>query len=109
MFLTGYTDTASTARAIRAGAEDRLINPVSSEQLVGAIERALARQEMARSQRSKLESHRALVSALMACECQVLNLIVHGKINKQIAYELGATGPTVKHRGELIPRDPEPA
>lgn len=69
----------------------------------------MARQEMARSQRSKLESHRALVAALMTDECQVLNLIVRGRINKQIAYEFEGDRRTCEAQEQLIPRDPEPA
>src|SRR3954469_3414818 len=49
VFLTGYADTATTVRAIKAGAEDFLMKPVSSDQLLGAIERALAHQESALS------------------------------------------------------------
>ena len=56
VFLTGHADTATTVRAIKAGAEDFLAKPVSSEQLIDAIERALAHQETARGQRSRLEA-----------------------------------------------------
>ncbi len=55
VFLTGHADTATTVRAIKAGAEDFLTKPVSSEQLIDAIERALTRQEAFRGQQSKLE------------------------------------------------------
>src|SRR4051812_47115231 len=55
IFLTGHVDTATTVRAIKAGAEDFLTKPVSSEQLIDAIERALARHEAARGERGKLD------------------------------------------------------
>ena len=56
VFVTGHADTPTTVRAIKAGAEDFLTKPASSEQLIAAIERALARYEAARSQRAKLDS-----------------------------------------------------
>jgi RNA polymerase sigma factor (sigma-70 family) len=103
VFVTGHADTATTVRAIKAGAEDFLTKPVASEQLIDAIERALVRQEAARGQRSKLDSFRSLLSSLTPRERQVFDLIVRGKINKQIAYELGTTERTVKaHRHQVM-------
>jgi FixJ family two-component response regulator len=103
VFLTGYSDTATTVRAIKAGAEDFLTKPVSSELLFDAIERAMARHESARNQRSRLESLRMLVATLTPRERQVFGLIVRGKINKQIAHELGTTERTVKaHRHQVM-------
>jgi FixJ family two-component response regulator len=103
VFLTGHADTATTVRAIKAGAEDFLTKPASSQQLTDAIERALARQEASRGQRSKLDSLRALVASLTPRERQVFDLIVRGKINKQIAFEIGTTERTVKaHRHEVM-------
>src|SRR4051812_18756048 len=87
VFLTGHADTATTVRAIKAGAEDFLTKPVASQQLIDAIERALLRQQSARRQRSELDSFRGLVSSLTPRERQVFDLIVRGKINKQIAHE----------------------
>jgi FixJ family two-component response regulator len=103
VFLTGHADTATTVRAIKAGAEDFLTKSVSSEQLIDAIERAMARHDAARMQRSKLDSFRARVATLTPRERQVFELIVRGKINKQIAYELGTTERTVKaHRHQVM-------
>lgn len=103
VFLTGYADTATTVRVIKAGAEDFLTKPVSSEQLIDAIERAIARHEAARSQQSRLDSHRALLARLTPRERQVFELIVRGKINKQIAHQLGTTERTVKaHRHQVM-------
>ena len=103
VFVTGYADTPTTVRAIKAGAEDFLTKPASSEQLIDAIERAMARYESARSQRNKLDSFRALVATLTPRERQVFDLIVRGKINKQIAHELGTTERTVKaHRHQVM-------
>jgi len=103
IFVTGHADTPTTVRAIKAGAEDFLTKPVSSEQLIEAIERAMAHYESARHQRNELNSLRSLVATLTPRERQVFNLIVRGKINKQIAYELGTTERTVKaHRHQVM-------
>jgi RNA polymerase sigma factor (sigma-70 family) len=103
VFVTGHADTPTTVQAIKAGAEDFLTKPISSEQLIDAIERAMARYESARSQRGKLDAIRALVATLTPRERQVFDLIVRGKINKQIAFELGTTERTVKaHRHQVM-------
>ncbi|MGY8630875.1 response regulator transcription factor [Bradyrhizobium sp. 14AA] len=103
IFLTGHADTPTTVQAIKAGAEDFLTKPVSSEQLLDAIGRALSRQDAARNQRGKLEAFRAHLATLTQRERQVFDLIVRGKINKQIAYELGTTERTVKaHRHQVM-------
>jgi FixJ family two-component response regulator len=103
VFLTGHADTATTVSAIKAGAEDFLTKPVSSQQLIDAIERALVSQEVARGLRRKLNSFRSLVSSLTRRERQVFDLMVRGKINKQIAFELGMTERTVKaHRHQVM-------
>ena len=103
VFVTGHADIPTTVRAIKAGAEDFLTKPATSEQLIDAIERAMARYESARSQRNELNSFRALVASLTPRERQVFDLIVRGKINKQIAHELGTTERTVKaHRHQVM-------
>ena len=103
IFVTGHADTPTTVRAIKAGAEDFLTKPVSSEQLIDAIERAMVRCEFACRQRSKFNSLHALVATLTRRERQVFDLVVRGKINKQIAHELGATERTVKaHRHQVM-------
>ncbi len=103
VFVTGYADTPTTVRAIKAGAEDFLTKPASSEQLIDAIERATARYQAARDRRSRFNSLRELVATLTPRERQVFNLIVRGKINKQIAHELGTTERTVKaHRHQVM-------
>jgi FixJ family two-component response regulator len=103
VFLTGYADVQTTVRTIKAGAEDFLTKPVSSEQLLGAIERALAHYKTLRAQRSKLDVVRAQIATLTPRERQVFELVVRGKINKQIAHELGTTERTIKaHRQQVM-------
>jgi RNA polymerase sigma factor (sigma-70 family) len=103
IFLTGHADTPTTVRAIKAGAEDFLTKPVSSEHLLDAIERALVRQNAARDQRNRLDAFRACITTLTQRERQVFDLVVRGKINKQIAHELGTTERTIKaHRHQVM-------
>jgi FixJ family two-component response regulator len=103
IFLTGHADTPTTVRAIKAGAEDFLTKPVSSEQLLDAIERAMTRQNAARAQRGKLDTLRTHLATLTQRERQVFDLIVRGRINKQVAHELGTTERTVKaHRHQVM-------
>ena len=103
VFVTGHSDIPTTVRAIKAGAEDFLTKPIPSEQMITAVERAMARYEPARSQRSELNSFLAHVARLTPRERQVFNLMVRGMINRKIGSELGMTERTVKaHRHEVM-------
>jgi FixJ family two-component response regulator len=103
VFLTGHADTPTTVRTIKAGAEDFLTKPVESEQLLRTIERALARHATVRGERHRIEEMQALVAALTPRERQVFDLVVRGKLNKQIAHELGTTERTIKaHRHQVM-------
>ena len=103
VFLSGYPDVPTTVRAIKAGAEDFLTKPVSSKQLLQAIERAMAHHETLREQKRKLDALRELVDTLTPRERQVFERVVQGKINKQIALQLGATERTIKaHRHRVM-------
>ncbi|WP_448045462.1 response regulator transcription factor [Bradyrhizobium liaoningense] len=103
VFVTGYADTATTVRAIKAGAEDFLTKPVSSEQLLDALDRALNRQQIDHIQRRKLSALQTRLKSLTPRERQVFELIVRGRINKQIAHELGTAERTVKaHRHQVM-------
>ena len=103
VFLSGYADVPVTVRTIKAGAQDFLTKPVSSEQLLHTIERAMAQYETARGQRRKLDLLRQLLATLTPRERQVFERVVQGKINKQIAHQLGATERTIKaHRHRVM-------
>ncbi|WFU18513.1 response regulator [Bradyrhizobium sp. CB3481] len=103
VFLTGHADTPTTVRAIKAGAEDFLTKPVESETLLGAIERAIVRHAVTRGEQRRLEEMLALLAALTARERQVFGLVVRGRLNKQIAHELGTTERTIKaHRHQVM-------
>ena len=103
VFLTGYADVPTTVRTIKAGAEDFLTKPVSSEQLLRAIEQAIAHHEASRDARRKLDALRELLATLTPRERQVFDRVVQGRINKQIARQLGATERTIKaHRHRVM-------
>lgn len=103
VFLTGYADVQTTVRAIKAGAEDFLIKPVSSEDLLAAVERALAHQRAAFGRRDKLDTVRAHIATLTPREHEVFELIVRGNTNKQAGNVLGATERTIKaHRHRVM-------
>jgi RNA polymerase sigma factor (sigma-70 family) len=103
VFLTGHGDIPMSVRAIKAGAEDFLTKPISSEDLLHAIEKALAHHEMLLDQREKLDALRDRIASLTPREREVFELVVRGKINKQIAFALGTTARTIKaHRHSVM-------
>lgn len=103
IFVTGYADVRAVVKAIKAGAEDVLTKPVMSELLLPAIERAMAHHEASRDQRARLDELRARFARLTPRETQVFELVVQGKINKQIGQQLGATERTIKaHRHRVM-------
>ena len=103
VFLTGHGDIPTTVQTIKAGAQDFLTKPVSSDQLLGAVERALANYQTVRDRRGRLDIQRALIASLTPRERQVFELVVRGKINKQIAAQLGTTERTIKaHRQKVM-------
>ena len=99
IFLTGHGDIGAGVRAMKAGAEDFLTKPVSREALFECVERALARNVQQRQQQDRMNAMRGLVANLTPREAEVFALVVRGKLNKQIAHELGTTVRTIKaHR-----------
>jgi FixJ family two-component response regulator len=103
IFLTGHGDISTTVQVIRAGAEDLLTKPVAKERLLAAIERAIARGRVRQEEDDKLETMRRLVNGLTPRELQVFERVARGRLNKQIAHELGSTERTVKaHRHNLM-------
>ena len=103
VFLTGHGDIPMSVQAIKAGAEDFLTKPVAREKLVASVERALARDAQQRAHDGELEALRLRVSRLTPRESEVFALVVRGKLNKQIAGELGTAERTVKaHRQKVM-------
>src|SRR6478672_10705820 len=103
IFLTGYTDIPTTVQAIKAGADDFLTKPVTSDDLFRAIEKALAHHQTLRGLQDKLDSVRARAGRLTPREREVFELAVRGEPNKQIARAIGCTARTVKaHRHNVM-------
>ncbi len=103
IFLTGYADVADSVRAMKAGAVDFLTKPVERVTLFDAIQRALARDALQRTTHDEAQRLRARFAALTSRERAVFDRIVIGKINKQIADELGIAERTVKlQRAQLM-------
>jgi len=103
VFLTGHGDIPTSVRAIKSGAEDLLSKPVEKKVLIEAIERALARYRERRAEHDRLDALRSLVVALTPRETEVFGLMVRGKLNKQIAHELGTSERTIKaHRHSIM-------
>ena len=105
IFVSGHGDIPTTVLAMKGGAEDFLAKPVDTEVLLRAVEQALARDRDDRGKREQLEALRERVDSLTPAERKVFNLVVRGKLNKQIAAELGSAERTVKwHRHNLMQR-----
>ena len=96
VFLTGHADVASSVRAMKAGAVDFLTKPVQRHTLLDALRRALARDASARTARDEAVRLRAVFATLTLRERKVFDLIAAGKLNKQVADELGIAERTVK-------------
>jgi RNA polymerase sigma factor (sigma-70 family) len=90
-------------RTIKAGAVDFLTKPVSSVQLLQAVERAIAHHNAMRSQKSKLDIVRSRIATLTPREREVFELVIRGQTNKQVGNALGATERTIKaHRHRVM-------
>lgn len=96
IFLTGFADVGSTVQAMKAGAVDFLAKPVDRDTLVEAIQRALARDVLQRAARDEANQLRARFASLTSREREVFDRVVAGRVNKQIADELGIGERTVK-------------
>jgi FixJ family two-component response regulator len=103
LILTGNGDIASTVRAMRGGAVDFLEKRASKEQLLDAVRQALARDMRERGPRARQAELRARFDAVSKREREVLGHVVQGRLNKQIAGDLGIHERTVKiHRKSFM-------
>jgi FixJ family two-component response regulator len=103
IFLTAHGDVAASVRAMKGGAEDFLTKPVRREALLAAIRTAVARDESRRERREQVQDIRRRYDALSPRERTVLEHVVSGRLNKQIASAIGASERTVKaHRARVM-------
>jgi len=99
IFLTGHGDIPMTVQAMKAGAVDFLTKPVRDQTLLDAVTAAIALDANRRAEAIVVERNCGLVRTLTRREHQVLCEVVKGRLNKQIAFDLGITEVTVKlHR-----------
>ena len=102
IFLSGTGDIPSTVQAMRRGAEDFLTKTAPKEELLDAVSRAIGRDLRERTGRSRQDDLAARFATLTPREREVLKHVLLGKLNKQIAYDLGINERTVKlHRTSI--------
>jgi FixJ family two-component response regulator len=103
IFITGHGDIPMTVQAMKAGAVAFLTKPFRDQELLDAIQQALARDRHAREQRARSEELRRRYGALTPRERDVMARVVAGLLNKQIAAELGTSEASVKvHRQHVM-------
>jgi len=103
VFLTGHGDIPMSVQAMKAGAVDFLTKPVRDQTLIDAIMIGIDRDISQRAEAESVRQHVERFNTLTPRERQVLREVAHGRVNKQIAFELGISEITVKlHRGNLM-------
>lgn len=103
VFLTGHGDIPMTVRAMKAGAVDFLTKPVRDQTLLDAVTAGIARDIAQRASARIVKQHAARLATLTPRERQVLREVAHGRLNKQIAFDLGISEITVKlHRSNVM-------
>jgi FixJ family two-component response regulator len=103
IFLTAYGDIPKSVQAMKLGASDFLTKPVNDEDLLAAVRVAIEKHRALRREQAELSEIRARLATLTPREREVLEYVVAGKLNKQIAGELGTVEQTVKiHRAHVM-------
>jgi len=106
VFLTGHGDIPASVQAMKAGAVQFLTKPVDEQALLHAIEEAVERDRRTRQQQVEMSELRDRYGSLTAREQEVMQQVISGMLNKQIAAELNITEDTVKfHRGHIMRAD----
>ena len=103
IFLTGEGDIPKSVQAMKQGASDFLTKPVNDEDLLAAVRVAIEKDQALRREHAELSEVRARLATLTPREREVLEYVVTGKLNKQIAGDLGTVEQTVKvHRARIM-------
>jgi FixJ family two-component response regulator len=103
VFITGHGDVPTSVRAMKAGALEFLTKPVSERELMDAIARAIERDRAIRLRQAEMGELKDRYGSLTPREREVMELVVSGLLNKQVAAELGTSIVTVKvHRGQVM-------
>ena len=103
IFVTGYGDIPMTVKAMKSGAVEFLTKPFEDQDLLDAVQQALARDSATRQERADFAALRERYDTLTPREREVMGLVVSGMLNKQIASELGTSEITIKvHRAQVM-------
>ncbi|RLB69481.1 MAG: DNA-binding response regulator [Deltaproteobacteria bacterium] len=103
IFMTGHGTVPMSVRAMKAGALDFIEKPFEDQELLDAINRAIKQSRMVRTEQAEIDAIEQRLNLLTLREHEILTFIIAGKLNKQIAYDLGMSENTVKtHRARIM-------
>jgi len=103
VFVTGHGTVPASVKALKAGAVDFLQKPFEDRELLDAISRGIEKHRRLRQAQKEIKSLWSRLETLTPREREVFRLVVTGKLNKQVAFDLGTTEKTIKvHRGRVM-------